>query len=118
MAATAEKITALPTRYEPLVRVLGDKAKTTFVPCKDDLEKAKRLVAATESAGQGKFCFIEAPSGTGKSTFVHSLETLMSDKVGQVIRLPQPYELKLSDIPRYVAELPPKHRNRKPAQPP
>ena len=65
MAATAEKITALPTRYEPLVRVLGDKAKTTFVSCKDDLDKAKRLVAATESAGQGKFCFIQAASVEG-----------------------------------------------------
>jgi energy-coupling factor transporter ATP-binding protein EcfA2 len=88
------------------VRVLGDdKAKTTFIPCEDDLEKAKRLIASSESAGQGKFCFLEAPSGSGKSTFVHSLEIFMSDKVGQVVRLPQPHELKLSDIPGHIAGL-------------
>lgn len=106
MSTPAGKITALPTRYEPLVRVLGDqKAKTTFIPCQDDLERAKRLIASSESAGQGKFCFLEAPSGFGKSTFVHSLETFMSDRVAQVIRLPPPYELKLGEIPGYIARL-------------
>jgi energy-coupling factor transporter ATP-binding protein EcfA2 len=106
MTSAIGQITSLPTRYEPLVRVLGDdKAKTTFVPCEEDLERAKRLIASSESAGQGKFCFLEAPSGSGKSTFVHSLEIFMSDKVGEVVRLPPPHELKLSDIPAYIAAL-------------
>ena len=86
--------------------MLGEKAQTTFVPCQDDLQRAKRLVASSESAGQGKICFLAAASGAGKSTFVHSLETFMPDKIGQVVRLPQPHELKLGNVPAYVAALP------------
>jgi energy-coupling factor transporter ATP-binding protein EcfA2 len=90
-----------------LVRVLGDRAKTTFIQAVDDLEAAKRLIASAESAGQGKICFLEAASGSGKSTFVHSLEIFTPDKVGQVVRLPPAHELRLADIPAYVANLAP-----------
>jgi hypothetical protein len=106
MSSAVLRITQLPTRYEPLVRVLGNKAKTTFVPCGDDLAAAKRLLASADSAGQGKICFLEAPSGSGKSTFVHGLEIFTADKVGQVVRLPPAHELTLSTIPAYVAALP------------
>ena len=104
------KITGLPTRYEPLVRAFGDKAKTTFVPSNQDLDAAKRFLTAAESAHQGKLIFIEADSGSGKSTFVHSLEVFLPDKVSSVIRLPPPHELAVVDIPGYLAQLAPSQK--------
>lgn len=99
-------ISALPTRYEPLTNTFGDKAKTTFVAAGADLDMAKRFIAAAESARQGKILFVSADSGTGKSTFVHSLEIFLSDKVQSVVRLPPPHELPVSSIPAHLASLP------------
>jgi len=101
------KITALPTRYEPLINTFGDKAKMTFVPGAEDLEAAKRFMASAESSGQGKLLLVKAESGSGKSTFVHSLEIFVPDRVATVLRLPQPHELAVADIPGYLARLPP-----------
>ncbi|KIP15385.1 MULTISPECIES: hypothetical protein [Burkholderia] len=101
-------ITALPTRYEPLTSTFGDRAKMTFVAAPHDLDIAKRLLAAAESARQGKLLFVSAESGSGKSTFVHSLEIFLSDKIQTVIRLPAPHELEVSEIPAFLAKLPQK----------
>lgn len=107
MAAAKDKITSLPTRYEPLERVFGDKARTTFLSPDEDLEVVKRLLTSAESSNQGKILFISAQSGSGKSTFVHSLEVFLTDKVESVIRLPLPHELSVSEIPAYVSRIPP-----------
>ncbi len=101
-----QPISRLPTRYEPLVRTFGDRAKSTFVRVDADLTLFKRLVAQVQSAQQGKIQFIAAEPGTGKSTFVHSLEVFMNDEIAQVQRLPEPYELPLSGVPTYLARLP------------
>jgi hypothetical protein len=100
------KITSLPTRYEPLVRTFGEKAKTTFVPATGDLEVAKRLAAAAESGNQGKILFVRADSGAGKSTFVHSLEIFLADRVSTVVRVPPPHELPVPEVSGYLARLP------------
>jgi len=106
MTTTLIKITSLPTRYEPLVNTFGERAKMTFVQADKDLEAAKRFMASAESSGQGKILFLNADSGTGKSTFVHSLEIFLPDRVESVVRLPQPHELAVVDIPGYLARLP------------
>jgi energy-coupling factor transporter ATP-binding protein EcfA2 len=100
------KITSLPSRYEPLVQQFGDKAKMTFVPSELDMNIIKRFIAHSESAGQGKLLFISAESGTGKSTFIHSLEVFLPDKISAVLRLPPSYELPLAEIPKFLANLP------------
>jgi hypothetical protein len=106
MPSAPTKITSLPTRYEPLVHAFGERARNTFVPPVEDLNVVKRFMAAAESAGQGKLMFLEAPSGAGKSTFVHGLEVFLADRVASVTRLPQPHELVVANIPGYVAQLP------------
>lgn len=100
------KITSLPSRYEPLVEQFGDKAKMTFVSSETDLNIIKRFIAHAESAGQGKLLFVSAESGTGKSTFIHSLEVFLPDKVSTVLRLPPSYKLSLTEIPKFLSELP------------
>lgn len=82
----------------------------TFVPPNEDIETIKRFLASAESASQGKVLFISGPSGTGKSTFVHSLEVFLADRVAEVVRLPSPHELAVTDIPAYLARLPRKAR--------
>ena len=104
--STAIKITSLPTRYEPLMSTLGARAKMTFVQPEEDIVAIKRFLAAAESSSQGKVLFLSAPSGTGKSTFVHSLEVFLSDRIGAVVRLPPPHELAVSEIPAFLAKLP------------
>jgi energy-coupling factor transporter ATP-binding protein EcfA2 len=84
----------------------GERAKMTFVQPEEDVEAIKRFLAAAESSSQGKILFLTAPSGTGKSTFVHSLEIFFSDRVGEVVRLPPPHELAVSEIPGFLAKLP------------
>lgn len=106
MATSAIKITALPTRYEPLVSTFGERAKMTFVQPEEDLEAIKRFFASAESSSQGKILFLTAQSGSGKSTFIHSLEMFLSDRVAQVVRLPPPHELAVADIPSFLARLP------------
>lgn len=106
MTNVSIKITSLPTRYEPLVSTFGERAKMTFVQPEEDLEAIKRFFASAESAMQGKLLFLTAPSGTGKSTFVHSLEIFLADRVASVVRLPAPHELAVVDIPAYLSRLP------------
>jgi energy-coupling factor transporter ATP-binding protein EcfA2 len=106
MAKKELRITALPTRYEGLVNTFGDKAKTTFVASAKDLEVAKRLIASSESAAQGKLMLIEGESGSGKTTFIHSLNIFAADRISNVIRLPLAHELALADIPGHLAKLP------------
>ncbi|MHB0920058.1 MAG: hypothetical protein ACYC22_03775 [Thiomonas delicata] len=84
----------------------GERAKMTFVQPEEDIEAIKRFIAAAESSSQGKVLFLTAPSGTGKSTFVHSLEIFFSDRVGEVVRLPPQHELTVSEIPAFLAKLP------------
>lgn len=106
MIQRLHKITSLPTRYEPLVNLFGEKAQATFVAQQSDIDSIKRFIVSAESSRQGKFIFIHAESGSGKSTFIHGLEIFMSDKIDRVVRLPLPHELGISDVPRFVAELP------------
>lgn len=82
----------------------------TFVQPDEDIEAIKRFLASAESASQGKVLFLNGPSGTGKSTFVHSLEIFLADRVGEVVRLPPPHELAVVDIPAYLARLPVKSK--------
>lgn len=104
------KITSLPTRYEPLVSAFGSKASTTFVQADEDLEVLKRLITSARTSNQGKIIFLSAASGSGKSTFVHSLKLFLPDYVEEVQRLPEAYELAVNDIPGYLAKLPKKEK--------
>ena len=82
-------IKSLPSRYEPLIGLFGDGAKTTFVKQKDDLQEIARLIYQIRSAHQGKLQFIysETESGAGKTTFIQSLDLFLSDLVESVIRV-------------------------------
>lgn len=82
-------IKALPSRYEPLTRLFGDGAKTTFVKQEDDLREVARLINQMHSAFQGKlqFVFNVTKSGAGKTTFIQSLDLFLPDLVDSVIRV-------------------------------
>ena len=110
MSSSTLSIRSLPTRYEPLTNVFGQKAKTTFIESAPDIEFAKRLIASAESAQQGKIAFISADSGSGKSTFVHGLEIFLADKVDHVERIPEQHELPVEQIPAYIAKIPRKSK--------
>lgn len=99
------KISELPTRYEPLVAAFGERAKSTFVSQEVDLEIIKRLISRIESAKQSKIMFIHAPSGTGKTTFIHSLEVFLADKVSRVYRLQPDRELPVEKIPDHLIKI-------------
>ena len=99
-------ISQLPTRYEPLVTTFGERAKTTFVLPEIDMAVLKTLAARIESAGQSKLMFLLAPTGSGKTTFIHSLEIFLADKVSAVVRLPQGHLLFVLEIPSYLATIP------------
>jgi energy-coupling factor transporter ATP-binding protein EcfA2 len=99
------QITKLPSRYEPLVETFGEKSKSTFVPVQNDLNVIKKLIARSESASQGKIMFISGESGIGKSTFIHSLEVFLSDKVSKVERIPPPHELEVEKVPEYISNV-------------
>jgi len=101
-----QRITSLPSRYEPLTLTFGDRARATFVAAEDDLGKMKRLIASSESSHQGKLWFLCGESGSGKSTFVHSAEIFIPDKIAKVVRLPLPHELAIEDITGFVASMP------------
>lgn len=103
-----KSIQQLPSRYEPLVRTLGDSAKTTFFEQPEDLDVLKRLVAQMRSSNQGKWMFVYHPSesGAGKTTFVHSLPVFLSDQVNAVVRVPTPTELTNDKIPGFIASIP------------
>ncbi|MDX7952138.1 hypothetical protein P7D22_13235 [Lichenihabitans sp. Uapishka_5] len=105
MAPMNAKITSLPTRYEPLVGAFGDRAKATFISPDEDLAAMKRFIAAAQSSSQGKVLFLSASSGTGKSTFIHSLEVFLPDTISTVIRLPPPHELEVGQIPAFLASV-------------
>jgi hypothetical protein len=88
------------------MNTFGERAKMTFVPPDEDLDAIKRFVASAQSAMQGKLLFVSATSGSGKSTFVHSLEVFLADKVASVVRLPAPYELPVEGIAAYLSKIP------------
>lgn len=103
-----KNIQQLPSRYEPLLRTLGDAAKTTFFEQPSDLEALKRLVAQMRSSNQGKWMFVYHPSesGAGKTTFIHSLPVFLPDQVYEVVRVPTPTELANDKIPGFLASIP------------
>jgi hypothetical protein len=82
-------IKSLPSRYEPLVGLFGDNAKTTFVKQEDDLREIVKLINQARSAFQSKLQFVysETQSGAGKTTFVQSLDYFLPDLVDSVIRI-------------------------------
>lgn len=82
-------IQSLPSRYEPLVGLLGDGAKTTFVKQQDDLREIARLINQANSAFQGKLQFVYSAteSGAGKTTFVQSLDLFLPELVDSVMRI-------------------------------
>ncbi|UYZ14105.1 hypothetical protein A6764_03815 [Brevibacillus sp. WF146] len=100
-----KKISELPTRYEPLITTFGETAKTTFVRQDHDLEVIKKLASRIESSKQSKLMFVLAPSGTGKTTFIHSLEVFLADKISSVKRLPPDSELPVDKIPDYLMKI-------------
>jgi hypothetical protein len=101
-------IKQLPSRYEPLVRTLGEKAEATFFEQEGDLENIKTLVAQMQSANQSKWMFVYHPSesGAGKTTFIHSLAVFLADQVEEVRRVPTPGEIKTLDIPGFLNSIP------------
>ena len=99
-------ISQLPTRYEPLVSTFGERAKTTFVAPEKDIAILKTLIARMESSRQSKIMFLLAPTGSGKTTFIHSLEIFLTDKVTNVDRLPPGHSLSVLEISAYLAALP------------
>ncbi len=101
-----KNISQLPTRYEPLIRTFGEKAKTTFVEQLSDIAVMKTVIARMESAQQGKIMFIFGKPGVGKTTFIHSLEVFLADRIAKVQRLPKGHELSVLGIPNYIANLP------------
>ena len=103
---SAVKITALPSRYEPLVGAFGEKAQMTFVAPDNDLGIMMKFLAGAQSSRQGKLLFLSAESGTGKSTFVHSLQVFLPEYVDGVVRLPLPHKLPVDQIPAFIADLP------------
>ena len=103
-----KSIQQLPSRYEPLVKTLGESAQTTFVEQAQDLAALRTLFAQLKSANQGKWMFLYHPSqsGAGKTTFIHSLGVFLPEAVGEVKRLPTPSSLKPADIPRFLDAIP------------
>lgn len=108
---TRPSIKSLPTRYEPLFGVFGDKVKTTFVQNDSDLEELKRFISSADSAHQGKLLFLQGMSGVGKTTLIHSLEVFVADKIASVVRLPPAHELPVGNIPSFVAAIPVSNRH-------
>ncbi|NRD51610.1 hypothetical protein [Corallococcus exiguus] len=102
-----KNIQQLPSRYEPLIRTLGDSAQTTFFEQTQDLDVMKRLIAQVRSSNQGKWMFVYHPSesGAGKTTFIHSLSVFLPDQVETVVRLPMPSSMKTAEIPSFLNSL-------------
>ena len=71
--------------------LLGDNAQTTFVRIEADLTAIARLLNQAKAANQGKFQFIysQLKSGTGKTTFVQSLNIFLPDFIESVHRISQ-----------------------------
>jgi hypothetical protein len=103
-----KNIQQLPSRYEPLMRTLGENAKTTFFEPSIDMQALKTLLAQMRSSTQGKWMFIYHPSesGAGKTTFIHSLSIFISDQIESVLRLPPPGEITYEQIPAYLNSIP------------
>ena len=107
-----KNIQQLPSRYEPLIRTLGETAQTTFFEQPKDLEVLKTLIAQVRSSNQGKWMFVYHPSasGAGKTTFIHSLSVFLPDHVEGVQRLPTPSHIKTAEIPAFLNSIPPSKR--------
>lgn len=103
-----KNIQQLPSRYEPLMRTLGDNARTTFFEPAADMQALKTLLAQMRSSAQGKWMFIYHPSesGAGKTTFIHSLPLFLPDQVEDVRRLPPPAEITYQEIPAFLNSIP------------
>jgi hypothetical protein len=103
-----KNIQQLPSRYEPLLRTLGENAKTTFVEPTADMQPLKTLLSQMRSSNQGKWMFIYHPSesGAGKTTFIQSLSVFLPDQIEAVHRLPSPSEITTADIPAFLNSVP------------
>lgn len=103
-----KNIQQLPSRYEPLIRTLGENAKTTFFEAEQDLQTMKTLLAQMRSSNQGKWMFVYHPSesGAGKTTFIHSLPIFLPEQIEGVIRLPTPTEITYDKIPAFLSAIP------------
>ena len=103
-----KSIQQLPSRYEPLINMLGENARTTFVRLENDLGSVARLLHQAKAAHQGKFQFIYSPlkSGAGKTTFVQSLDIFLSDLIEAVHRIPSESGSVLGNILQTLRALP------------
>lgn len=103
-----KNIQQLPSRYEPLMRTLGENAKTTFFEPEADMQPLKTLIAQMRSSNQGKWMFVYHPSesGAGKTTFIHSLSVFLPDQIEDVLRLPPPADITNEQIPAYLNSIP------------
>jgi hypothetical protein len=100
-------IQQLPSRYEPLVSMLGENAQTTFMRIEADLGAMARLLHQAQAAHQGKFQFIYSPlkAGTGKTTFVQSLKIFLPDMIESVHKIDQQAEDVFRSILQYLKNL-------------
>lgn len=101
-------IQQLPSRYEPLIRTLGENAKTTFFEPIADMQALKTMLAQMRSSNQSKWMFIYHPteSGAGKTTFIHSLPLFLPEQIEAVHRLPTPTNINHEQIPSYLNSIP------------
>jgi len=100
-----KRITDLPSRFEPLASILGEKVQTTFIEQEEDLVVIKRLIARVSSSNQSKLMFIYGSSGSGKTTFIHSIGLFLGDIVDSIIVLPPDNNLSIEDIPGWIADV-------------
>jgi hypothetical protein len=65
-----------PARYEQLIKEVGPEFSRLLVaPPQSTLNKIETVAESIKARGEGLFCPMIAPSGTGKTTLAHSLRT-------------------------------------------
>ncbi|MGW9351561.1 hypothetical protein [Nocardiopsis flavescens] len=65
-----------PARYEQLIKEVGTEfARLLVAPPRSTLNLIETVAESIKARGEGLFCPIMAPSGTGKTTLAHSLRT-------------------------------------------
>ena len=64
----------VPDRFDVLKRRAGAQLKTIIAPVQSSLQVMDRMYADLSAAGRGGFLIVRGDSGSGKSTFLHTLD--------------------------------------------